>query len=255
MPNKITYGLEQVHIALLTDPDTPAYGVPVAIPGAVKFTPEPQGAETKLYADDGVYYIASTNDGYKATLEMALLPDAVLEDLFGWRIDANGMLVEIADGTPAEFALLGQIQGDSKNRRFVYYRCRASRVAKEHATKGENIDAKGDAISLTIIPITIGTEKVVRGVIELSAANEAVYNAFFAAVVLPDSAANKTALAAAIALAGTLVQASYTAGSWATMQTALTAAQAVNADPTAVQPEIDAAEAALGDAILALVPV
>ncbi len=369
MPNKITYGLEQVHIALLTDPDTPAWGTPVAIPGAVKFSPAPEGQEAKLYADDTVYFTSVTNDGYKAELEMALIPDTALEDIFGWRIDANGMLVEISDGTPAEFALMGQIQGDAKNRRFVYYRCKAARAAKEHATKGENLEPKTDAISLTIIPITIGAEKVVKSVLELSATNAAVYDAFFDAVVLPDSAAVKTALAAAIALAGALVTpvaqvetatvagtittagnatvtvtaagmtgspkaisvavalsdnaaaiagkvrtalaadsavaalftvsgagtaviltrsapvandatlnialadgtcvgvtaaptsadttagvASYTAGSWASMQTALTAANAVNSDPGAVQPEIDAAHAALEAAIVALVP-
>lgn len=167
---------------------TTSWGVPVAIPGAVRFTPTPQGQETKFYADNGLYFTATSNDGYTAELEAALIPDTILADMLGWRIDSNGMLIEVADGIQKEFALMGQVQGDSKNRRFVYYQCKASRPAKEHNTKGESIEVKTDVLSLTITPITIGTESVVKGTMELSDTNNAAYNAFFNAVTIPVAA-------------------------------------------------------------------
>jgi len=252
MSNKITYGLEQVHIALLTDPDTPTWDTPVLIPGAVKFSPKPEGQETKHYADDSLYYFDTANDGYTAELEMTLVPDAVLADLFGWRVDANGALVEVSDGTPAEFALLFQVLGDVKNRRLVYYRCRAARAAQERATQTEKVEPKTDSLTLTIIPITIGAESVVKTVLELSDSNASVYNAFFDAVVLPDSAMDKDALEAALDLAGSLVEITYSVGTWTVLAAAVVAGDLVFDDVDAVQPAIDAAEAVLEAAILAL---
>ena len=253
MPNKVTFGLRNVYIAPLTDPDIPTWGAPVAVPGAVKFSPKPEGQEIKQYADDSLYYFDTANDGYTGELEMALVPDAVLADLFGWRVDANGALIEVSDGTPTEFALLFEVQGDAKARRLVYYRCRAARAAQERTSKGEKVEPKTDTLALTIIPILIGAELVVRTVLELSNGNADVYDAFFDAVVLPDSDMDKDALDAAIALAGTLTEITYTVPSWTVLEAALTAAGLVTADADAVQPTIDAAEAALEAAILALV--
>lgn len=164
---------------------TTSWGAPVAIPGAVRFTPTPQGQETKFYADNGLYYTATSNDGYTAELEAALIPDSVQSEMLGWRIDANGMLIEVADGVQKEFALMGQVLGDDKNRRFVYYQCKAARPAKEHTTKGEAIEPKTDVLVLIITPVVIDDEKVVKGTIELNATNSAAYNAFFDAVTAP----------------------------------------------------------------------
>ncbi|CCO08275.1 major tail protein [Desulforamulus hydrothermalis] len=189
--NKVTYGLEKVHIAFAdTESQTqPAWETPVEIPGAVRFTPTAQGQESTFYADNGPYFVATSNNGYTAELEMALVPDDILAEMLGWEIDANGMLVEIADGQPKEFALMGQVLGDQKNRRFVYYRCKASRPAKEHTTKGETIEPKTDVLSLTILPIEYNGKRIVKSVMELNDTNATAYNAFFNAVTLPGAGA------------------------------------------------------------------
>lgn len=76
--NKITFGLEKVHIAFLTDETTPTWDTPIHIPGAVSFTPEPQGNENKFYADNGTYFVYTPNNGYSAELSVALVPDEVI---------------------------------------------------------------------------------------------------------------------------------------------------------------------------------
>ncbi len=188
MSNKITFGLEQVHIAFMdTESQTqPAWETPIKIPGAVRFTPTPQGEESTFYADNGPYFTYTSNNGYTAELEMALIPDSVLAEMLGWEIDNNGMLVEISDGAQKEFALMGQVLGDVKNRRFVYYRCKAARPSKEHNTKGENVEPSTDVLSLTILPIEINGKNIVKGVVELNDSNQDVYNNFFNSVVVPD---------------------------------------------------------------------
>lgn len=187
MGNKVTFGLEKVHIAF-KDPENvtqPAWKAPVAIPGVVGFTPTPQGEESTFYADNVIYYSSTSNNGYTADLELALVPDTVLAEMLGWEIDSNGMLVEIADGAQAEFALLFQIEGDEKSRRTVHYQCKASRPTKENKTKGEAIEPDTDKLSLVITPIEHNSKKIVKGVLELSATNSVVYDAFFTAVTLP----------------------------------------------------------------------
>jgi phi13 family phage major tail protein len=187
--NKVTFGLEQVHIAFLTDLDTPTWETPVAIPGAVRFSPEPQGEESTFYADNGPYWTYTSNNGYNAELEMANIPDEILAQMLGWEIDADGALVETTDGEPKEFALMGQVLGDKKNRRFVYYRCKASRPTKENATRGESVEPATDVLPLRILPIKADlngeTKNIVRRVLELNDTNQAAYNSFFNSVQLP----------------------------------------------------------------------
>lgn len=162
-----------------------SWGTPVAIPGAIKWAPEPQGDSTTFYADNGAYFIVTANNGYQGDLEMALVPDNILAEMLGWQVDDNGMLVEDAEAIPKEFALLGQIQGDQKNRRFVYYNCTAARPSKEHNTKGESLEPATDALKITISPIEISGKKLVKGTLELSDVNVAAYNAFFNSVYQP----------------------------------------------------------------------
>ena len=183
--NKVTFGLDNVHVAFLVDGTTTSWETPVKIPGAVRFAPEPQGEETTFYADNGPYFSFTSNNGYTAELEMANLPDNILAKMLGWEIDANGMIVETTDGEPKEFALLGQILGDKKNRRFVYYRCKASRPTAEHNTRAESVEPTTQTLNITILPIEINGKNVVRGVIELNDNNTTVYNNFFQGVTIP----------------------------------------------------------------------
>ena len=260
--NKVIYGLKNVHVAFRNDiGDTPSWATPVAIPGAVNFSPSPEGEESTFYADDSVYFKVNTNNGYTADLEMALIPDAVLAEMMGWTVDTNGMLVEDANATPKSFALLGQISGDAKNRRFVYYNCTANRSEQEHATKGESLEPTTTTLSITILPVEVNGDLIVKGVIEPKddETNLAVYNAFFDAVIVPGASVppvDKSVLVATIALANTLVadELEYTAESWTVFETALTNATTVNASGTATQKQVNDADAALKSAILGLVP-
>ena len=196
--NKITFGLEKVHIAFLTDETTPTWDTPIHIPGAVSFTPEPQGDENKFYADNGPYFVYTTNNGYTAELSVALIPNTVIAEMLGWEIDSNGMLVETTDGEQKEFALMGQVLGDKNNLRFVYYQMQSARPARIlHPL--QSIEPNPDNLSITIMPIEINRKKVVKGQIEPGGTNQAVYDAFFSEVIIPGatpSTVDKTELAA-----------------------------------------------------------
>src|SRR5690606_4658234 len=191
MANKVRFGLEQVHIAFRKEDvgGEPSWDTPIAIPGAVNFSANPDGGESTFYADNTKYYTRQTNNGYTAELEMALVPDEILAEMLGWEIDSNGMLIEDAEAVPKEFALMTQVQGDVRNRRFVYYRCTASRPTQTHGTTTDTTTPTTETLNLTILPLEVNGKKLVRGVIEPDGTNEAVYNGFFNAVLLPGGGA------------------------------------------------------------------
>lgn len=193
MANTITFGLRNVHVAFRqTDASdgSPVWDTPVPIAGAIGFRPTPEGEEFTLYADDTIYFSAVRNTGYSAELEMALIPDDILASMLNWPIDDEGALVEDADALPAPFALMGQVDGDAAQRRFVYYECRASRPSREERTKEASLSPSNDVLSLTISPVEIDEKPLVRAVMEKTTENSnessaGAYDTFFDDVYIP----------------------------------------------------------------------
>jgi|SRR6056297_2532095 len=186
--NKVEYGLENVHIAFITDGETPTWDTPVEIPGAVSFSASPEGDVAEFYADNVKYYIHESNNGYTGELEIANIPDTVLAEMLGLLTDDNGMLVESAEDSPKEFALMFEVKGDAKNRRTVFYRCKPGRLEDNASTMEGSIDPNTKSIPLTVLPIETD-DKYIKAVMELSETNGTEYDAFFDAVTEPTVAA------------------------------------------------------------------
>ena len=119
---------------------------------------------------------------------MADIPNDILSEMLGMTIYNNIMLVESANDEPKEFALMFQVQGDQKNRRMVYYRCKTARPGEENNTNEASVNPTTDTLSLTMLP-TEDENKYVKGKLELSDTNQAAYDAFFDAVLMPETVA------------------------------------------------------------------
>ncbi len=179
--NKVKFGLSNVHIAKITETDGAiTYGTPFAMPGAKSLTADPEGETTKFYADNVVYYIANSNQGYSGDLEIAMLIKQFFTEILGQQEDTNGALFESADDVTARFALMGEIEGDVKKRRFVYFDCTATRPSAEMNTIEESKEPQTDKVSITMAPRS--TDKAIKAVIEPSEENQEVYNTFFTKV-------------------------------------------------------------------------
>lgn len=186
--NKVKFGLSNVHIAKITEAEgNITYGTPFAMPGAVGLNADPEGDTTTFYADNIKYYIATSNQGYSGDLELAIAPEQFLTEILGQTKDKNGALFENADDVTARFALMGEIEGDAKKRRFVYFDCTATRPKTENKTKEESTDPQTDTISITMSPRS--TDKAIKAVIEPSNENKAVYDTFFQKVYEKDATA------------------------------------------------------------------
>lgn len=179
--NKVKFGLSNVHIAKITEADgVITYGTPFAMPGAKSLTADPEGDTTKFYADNIVYYVANSNQGYAGDLEIAMLVEEFFTEILGQQKDSNGALFESADDVNARFALMGEIDGDVKKRRFVYFDCTATRPGSEMNTIEESKEPQTDKVSISMSPRS--TDKVIKAVIEPTEENKAVYDTFFTKV-------------------------------------------------------------------------
>lgn len=179
--NKVKFGLSNVHVAKITETDGEiTYGTPFKMPGAVSLTADPEGDKTPFYADNIRYFIAVANNGYTGELGLAITPSQFLTEILGQEEDDNGALIESSDDTNARFALMGEIEGDVKKRRFVYFDCTAARPSAEMNTVEESKEPQTDTISITMAPRS--TDNAIKAVIEPNETNQDVYDTFFAKV-------------------------------------------------------------------------
>ena len=186
--NKVKFGLSNVHVAKITEQDGEiTYGEPIAMPGAVALSADPEGETTPFYADNIQYYVAVSNNGYTGELELAMTPTEFLKEILGQQEDTNGALFESSDDVNARFALMGEIEGDAKKRRFVYYDCTATRPSAEMNTNEDTKEPQTDTIEITMSPRT--TDHIIKAVIEPNDTNEDVYNTFFTKVYEKDASA------------------------------------------------------------------
>ena len=181
--NKVKFNICNVHYALITvdeDGDV-TFGTPVAIPGAVSLSLEPNGEPSNFYADGYAYYTISNNMGYEGDLELAMVPESFRTDVLKESLDDNSVLVESANVETANFALLFEFDGDVKKIRHVLYNCSAARPNIESATNEEEIEVQTETLAITAAPLANGYVKARTG----DSTTDTVYTGWYTSVYMP----------------------------------------------------------------------
>lgn len=186
---KVKFGLSNVHIAKITETDGAiSYAKPMAMPGAVNLTADPEGDTTPFYADNTKYFVATAKNGYTGSLEIADVPDEFLTDILGQEKDTNGAIIESLSNKEARFALMCEVDGDPDKRRVVFYDCIATRPSIEYSTNEEGVEVKTTTMDITMSPRS--TDGQVKATIQLSEENKNIYNTFFDKVYEKDATAS-----------------------------------------------------------------
>ena len=178
--NKVKFNICNVHYALITvdeDGDV-TFGTPVAMPGAVSLSLEPNGEPSNFYADGYAYYTISNNMGYEGDLELAMVPESFRTDVLKESLDDNSVLVESANVETANFALLFEFDGDVKKIRHVLYNCSAARPNIESATNEEEIEVQTETLAITAAN---GYVKARTG----DSTTDTVYTGWYTSVYMP----------------------------------------------------------------------
>ena len=153
--DKVKFGIKNVHIfPQLTD--EPTYDAVIDIPGAVNLSLDAQGDISKFYADNIVYYQTSSNNGYEGDLEIALIPDEVLEKIFNYVKDEDNVCRENASNDVVPFEMTFEEEGDKTGTKFVLYNCTATRPSRSFATTGESKEPATQTLSISAAPLKDG---------------------------------------------------------------------------------------------------
>ena len=181
--NKVKFNICNVHYALITvdDDGEVTFGTPVAMPGAVSLSLEPNGEPSNFYADGYAYYTISNNMGYEGDLELAMVPESFRTDVLKESLDDNSVLVESANVETANFALLFEFDGDVKKIRHVLYNCSAARPNIESATNEEEIEVQTETLAITAAPLANGYVKARTG----DSTTDTVYTGWYSSVYMP----------------------------------------------------------------------
>lgn len=154
--NRVQFGLKNVHYAVLNESSN-TYSTPVPIPGAVNLSLSAEGDMQKFYADNIAYFVTNTNNGYSGDLEVAKIPEQMMQDVFGFILDSTDKtLMENADAQAVPFALLFQIDGDQNNSLFCMYSCTATRPGLDASTKQDTTEPKTQTVTLSAVPTADG---------------------------------------------------------------------------------------------------
>ena len=159
MADKVKFSVRNVHYAVITRDESGkvTFAAPVAIPGAVALSLEPQGEVTKFWADGICYFMTNSNNGYTGDLEVAYFPESFLKDVMGYTLGATSkVLTENANVQPKEFALLFEEEGDATGTKFVMYNCASTRPTRQLKTKEETKTPTTQKISITSTPLADG---------------------------------------------------------------------------------------------------
>lgn len=195
MANKIKYGLKNVYYAIGT-PQTNGsmtYSSPVAFPGAVSLSLEPQGENTPFYADNIIYWVGAGNTGYQGDFEVARVIDSFKKDVLGMIKDGKDVLVEDMNAQAVHFALLFQFEGDDKATKHVMYNCTCTRPADSGSTKNETIEPQTE--TLTITATSIYSASLDTDIVKAEAngdSDSTTYSGWFSAVYLPTAPSTST---------------------------------------------------------------
>ena len=181
--NKVKFNICNVYYALITvdDDGDVTFGTPVAMPGAVSLSLEPNGEPSNFYADGYAYYTISNNMGYEGDLELAMVPESFRTDVLKESLDDNSVLVESANVETANFALLFEFDGDVKKIRHVLYNCSAARPNIESATNEEEIEVQTETLAITAAPLANGYVKARTG----DSTTDTVYTGWYTSVYMP----------------------------------------------------------------------
>lgn len=182
---KVLFNIKKVQISKITSfsaTGLPTYATPIKVPGAVSLAMDNESSKETKYADGIAYFVVDGSNSYTGSLEIVNFPDEVLKEIFGWKKDENGNLVEV-DCKTEPFAMQFAVDSDDGEVYFTFFNCSASRPNNNFQTKESGVTINNQASNITITPITLENgDNVIKSYADKNAKNYATY---FTAVTVP----------------------------------------------------------------------
>ena len=134
-----TVGLKNMVLAPLTEDTetTLTYGTLQLVAGAIEASITPENADPEVqFADDVEFSVLYPDPELSFKTKMADIPLTIQEQIFGNKIDDNGVLIRSASDKPPYFAIGFMSEKSNGKFRFVWlFKVRAKPVTESYQTK------------------------------------------------------------------------------------------------------------------------
>ena len=179
--NIVEFGVENLHLATLKNDGE--FDTPVNIKGTSKIKLSGKGDSKIIYADNGTFYVISSNTGYEGELEIYNFDDDFKIKYLGFKRDGKWILLEPSILKPVSLAMAFKILGDVKDRVSVLYNCIFEKPDIELKTVEEKIDVEVMKIKFKARPKEFQDydEKIVQA----STLNEKAKETWFTKIYTP----------------------------------------------------------------------
>lgn len=153
MPNKVEFGLKNVHVGTYTvdETGTGVLGVGEALPGAVSLVTTVNADNNNFYADDVVYYSFFAESGEEGELQMALFPDSFKKKYLGYVALADGGVTRVKGAKGVPFWISFEGDGDANKRRYLLLNVTPGQINREHKTKADNTEVEVETLSISVV--------------------------------------------------------------------------------------------------------
>lgn len=179
--NMVEFGVENLHLATLKDDGE--FDIPVNIKGTSKIKLSGKGNSKNIYADNGTFYVISSNTGYEGELEIYNFDDDFKIKYLGFEKDANGILLEPSILKPVSLAMAFKILGDVKDRVSVLYNCYLEKPDIELKTIEDKIDVEVMKIKFKARPKEF--KDYDKKIVQASTLNEKAKETWFTKIYTP----------------------------------------------------------------------
>lgn len=153
MPNKVEFGLKNVHVGPYTvDPETgtATLGQGEAIPGAVSLVTTVDANNNVFHADDVGYYSFFSESGESGELQMALFPDSFKKKYLGYVALADGGVARVKGSKAVPFWIAFEGDGDANKRRHLLLNVTAGQINREHRTKTDSTEVEVETLPISV---------------------------------------------------------------------------------------------------------
>ena len=150
-----TVGLDNVYYAIITKDDESGtqYDTPKKFAPAIQLTKTPAYNRASLRADNGVIATAGSKGPIAISLGVSDLSKEARADVFGMKVNADGVVVSNKDDRPADVALLARAEkSNGEHRYIVLYKVQFNPPEETIDTKAETPTFNTPSISGEAIP-------------------------------------------------------------------------------------------------------
>jgi phi13 family phage major tail protein len=153
---KMTVGFKNVYYALMLTDVRPngatlgstTYATPKRLAGGISANLNPNSTTQTVYVDDVPSETVTSQGLSELELGIDYLEKAVAAEVFGMRIDSNGVLVEGQGTNPPYLALGYQAETTDSGYKYTWlYKGKLQVPAEEMQTKGESIEIKTGTVN------------------------------------------------------------------------------------------------------------